>query len=101
MPKKISSHKPNQFQSSDSRQANQSRHARGYDSVWTRYSRLYLRINPLCRTCDQAGRTTVATLVDHIQPLRLRPDLRLDSENLQPMCRSCHAVKTAAETRNQ
>ncbi|NBS69248.1 HNH endonuclease [bacterium] len=100
MPRKMPSHKPNQFQSPDSRQAIGSRHARGYDSVWTRYSKLYLRQHPLCRSCEQLGRTTVASLVDHIIPLRLRPDLRLDPENLQPLCRSCHAVKTAAETRN-
>ena len=100
MPRKMSSHKPNQFQSADSRQANQSRHARGYDSVWTRYAKLYLKQNPLCRMCEQASRTTLASLVDHIIPLRLRPDLRLDPANLQPLCRSCHAVKTAAETKN-
>ena len=100
MPRKMTSHKANQFQSPDSRQAMASRHSRGYDSVWTRYAKLYLKQNPLCRMCEAEGRTELATLVDHIQPLRLRPDLRLDPENLQPLCRSCHAVKTAGETRS-
>jgi 5-methylcytosine-specific restriction endonuclease McrA len=37
--------------------------------------------------------------LDHILEQRLRPDLSADPENLQPLCRPCHAAKTAATSR--
>lgn len=62
-----------------------------------------LRTEPLCRMCAHANRTTAATIVDHIQPLKARPDLALERTNLQPLCRPCHHIKTqqdAAATGN-
>jgi 5-methylcytosine-specific restriction protein A len=35
--------------------------------------------------------------VDHIQPLRDRPDLAFDLANLQTLCGPCHAKKTRIE----
>jgi 5-methylcytosine-specific restriction protein A len=72
--------------------------ARGYDRTWQRLSRAVRADEPLCRLCAREGRTTPATLVDHIVPLRERPDLRLVRSNLQPLCASCHSgVKQAQE----
>ena len=69
---------------------------RGYDWAWAKVSK-YVRTNePICRHCQNA----VATMVDHIIPLK-QGGARLELNNLQPLCRSCHAIKTARETRQQ
>lgn len=47
---------------------------------------------PLCRSCGR-----VATVVDHIVPFAERPDLALDYENTQSLCRDCHNVKTGKD----
>jgi 5-methylcytosine-specific restriction endonuclease McrA len=43
------------------------------------------------------GTRTLATDVDHVTPIREAPGRRLDPENLQPLCKSCHSVKTGKE----
>lgn len=53
----------------------------------------------LCLICQAAGRVTAAVDVDHIHSIQLRPDLRLDLDNLQSLCRACHVKKTKAEQR--
>jgi len=63
---------------------------RGYGSTWQRLRLLVLRGEPLCRHCGAA-----ATDVDHIVPKRAGgPDTM---ENLQPLCHSCHSIKTGKE----
>ena len=49
-----------------------------------------LRDNPLCVYCEQAGRITAATVVDHIRPHRGNLDRFWDRDNLQPLCKTCH-----------
>ncbi len=63
---------------------------RGYDRQWRNLRAEFLAENPTC-ACGQP-----ATLVDHIVKVRDAPHLRLAWSNLQGMCRSCHAGKTAA-----
>ena len=70
---------------------------RGYDSTWRALSKQVRMEEPLCRHCLRDGRVTAATLVDHIVPLSLSPELRLDRGNLQALCASCHARKTQAD----
>ena len=74
---------------------------RGYDSAWRKLRDAVLADEPLCRSCKAQGRVTAATEVDHIKPFRLagviNETLRTDRENLQPLCKPCHAVKTALE----
>jgi len=71
-----------------------SAHRRGYDRTWQRLRDLVLSDEPLCRTCAARGLLTPATMVDHITPLN-DGGARLDRSNLQPLCDSCHAQKTA------
>lgn len=54
-------------------------HQRGYDSRWSKARAAYLRAHPLCVMCERHGRTTAATVVDHIEPHRLGQ--ALDSGN--------------------
>lgn len=70
---------------------------RGYDTAWRKSARAFLAKNPLCRECEQHGKIEPATLVDHIVPRRLGGQDR--EPNLQPLCRWCHAKKTAEETK--
>ena len=56
-----------------------------------------LQKEPLCRYCEAKGKIVEATVVDHIVPIRVRPDLRLVVKNLQPLCAPCHNRKTASE----
>lgn len=66
---------------------------RGYDWNWTRLSRAYRKIYPLCRICLDIGKPTPGALVDHIIPLDEGGE-RLDEKNMQTLCRPCHAKKT-------
>jgi len=64
--------------------------ARGYDVAWQRLRLAYLAQHPLCRMCEAQGRVTAASVVDHVLTIADRPDLRLDWNNLQPLCKPCH-----------
>ncbi|MGD9916919.1 MAG: HNH endonuclease [Paenirhodobacter sp.] len=46
-----------------------------------------------CRCCGERRRLEV----DHIQPVRLRPDLAFEPRNLQALCPRCHTKKTRLE----
>jgi 5-methylcytosine-specific restriction protein A len=66
---------------------------RGYDAAWQSLRLVQLRAHPLCQCedCQEgAKRLTVATVVDHIEAIEERPDLRLDPANLRSMSKPCH-----------
>ncbi len=54
-----------------------------------------LSAQPLCVQCEQHDRVALATEVDHVVPL-WKGGGDHDS-NLQPLCRACHAAKSALE----
>lgn len=65
--------------------------SRGYDATWRRLRAAHLAQHPLCRFCEQAGRVTLATVVDHIDPFKGRDDpRRLDPKNLASLCATHH-----------
>jgi len=64
---------------------------------WQAVRARVLRDEPLCRACAQAGRSELATQVDHVVPLAVDLDRAFDPTNLQPLCTPCHAAKSAAE----
>lgn len=68
-------------------------HQRGYDKRWEKLRNSYIKAHPLCVMCTAMGRTTEADLVDHIRPIA-QGGARLDQQNLQSLCRTCHAAKT-------
>ena len=69
-----------------------------YTGRWRSYAAHYLRAQPLCADCKQAGIITPATQVDHIVPCTSDrdPNFWLTS-NHQPLCRPCHGRKTRSE----
>jgi 5-methylcytosine-specific restriction enzyme A len=58
---------------------------------------MYLSEHPLCECdeCKAKGLLTPANVVDHIQTVRDRPDLRLEWSNLRAMAKRCHDRHTA------
>lgn len=63
--------------------------ARGYDEQWRKTRKLFLMRHRTCLKCARAP----ATEVDHINPkAKGGTDSML---NLQALCKSCHARKTA------
>src|SRR3990167_952881 len=73
---------------------------RGYNWRWSKESRRFLRLHPLCqcRDCDEGQkRVTLATVVDHIIPHKGDQNLFWDVSNWQSMSKFCHDRKTARE----
>lgn len=64
---------------------------RGYDTQWEKVRKQHLSAHPLCKRCEDAGRTVVATMVHHIKAIR-DGGPRLDRSNLMSLCRDCHEM---------
>ena len=70
---------------------------RGYGVAWRRIRDAVLNDEPLCRSCAQQRKTTVATQVHHIIG---RADGGTDERsNLEPRCDACHRATTAKRKR--
>ena len=67
---------------------------RGYNARWRRFRQYWLARHPLCEECMRRGRTTAASVVDHIVPHRGDCELFWQDGNVQSLCVSCHARKT-------
>jgi 5-methylcytosine-specific restriction protein A len=63
---------------------------RGYDTRWEKYRAKFLAANPFCALCQQRGKLTRATVVDHIEPHKGDHRLFWKRENHQGLCASCH-----------
>lgn len=71
---------------------------RGYGYKWQKARETFLRHNPLCTYCQDRGRVTGATVVDHKIPHRGDQRLFWDQGNWQSLCAECHSsVKQAEE----
>lgn len=68
-------------------------------SRWQAVRLQVLRDEPVCRACAGRGVTELARYVDHVVPLAVAPERAFDRANLQPLCSSCNAWKSAAERR--
>jgi len=71
---------------------------RGYDWSWRKLRVQFLQRHPLCMCpeCDEGRkRVTLAEVVDHIQTIEDRPDLRLAWSNLRSMSKAHHDAHTA------
>jgi len=69
-------------------------HQRGYNSKWRKARKAFLARNPLCVHCKQEGKSTPATVVDHIEPHKGNQRLFWDKNNWQPLCKTHHDKKT-------
>jgi len=69
-----------------------------YQKSWLVMRIRQLKRIPYCESCEEKGRYSIATEVDHIIPHRGDSALFFDSDNLQSLCESCHSAKTYTET---
>ena len=68
-----------------------------YESAeWRQVREMKLRRDPFCEECRRANIIATARIVDHIVPIS-QGGSRLDMENLQSLCKPCHARKSALE----
>lgn len=68
-----------------------------YDTTrWRTARKHYLHRHPLCVECRKEGRVTEATVLDHIVRVNAGGSF-WDSDNWQPLCKSCHQRKSAKE----
>ena len=72
-----------------------------YHSVaWRKLRRQALiRDEWLCQMCLKEGILTQAKIGDHIIPIKQDWDKRLDIDNIQSLCMSCHNKKTNEENK--
>ena len=66
---------------------------------WQAVRRAVLLERPFCVKCLEKGVYNLAQVVDHIKPHKGDEALFWDEKNLQPLCKVCHDIKTAAEDR--
>lgn len=64
--------------------------------VWKKLRLKQLAKQPLCEECLRHGKITPAKIVDHIKPINFGGE-KLDINNLQSLCVSCHSRKSALE----
>lgn len=66
---------------------------RGYGAAWRKVRRVVLDDEPLCRFCYDKGLIVKADEVDHIDG----DSFNNDRDNLRPLCRPCHLLRTARD----
>ncbi|KQX69241.1 HNH endonuclease [Paenibacillus sp. Root444D2] len=57
------------------------------------------RFRGLCSACLKVKRIRAGYICDHIIPIKVRWELRLEESNLQYLCIECHNTKTAEDKR--
>lgn len=65
-------------------------------SAWRQLRKNYIMNHPICKICNDNGILQEGHHVDHIQPIS-QGGARLDPNNLQTLCITCHSRKTIKE----
>lgn len=56
-----------------------------------------LYVNPFCERCLPT--LTQATEVHHIKEVKTHPELSLEFDNLESLCKTCHSTHTAKQNK--
>lgn len=75
------------------------KHDRFYHSVAWKKLRdyIWIRDNGMCQQCLKEKKITIGKIVDHIIPIEIDWNKRLDEDNVWLLCQSCHNKKTAED----
>lgn len=65
---------------------------------WRKKAKAYREANPLCVVCEFKGEIKAMKVVDHIVSIN-SGGAKLDDDNLQSLCESCHNSKSSKESR--
>lgn len=90
MTKQFTVYQPKKVIASKVAQPRESRHERGYDNQWAKIATAWLNSHPFCAECEHHGIIEIASVVDHVIPVRDAPELRLDRKNIWSLCTDCH-----------
>ena len=71
-----------------------------HSKEWRRLRAIFKAKNPLCVECAKKNRVVEMYAVDHIRSIK-DGGAALDENNLQSLCKSCHARKTGRESRRR
>lgn len=85
MPMRLNTMQPGSW-----RPSNAGANERGYTYAWQQARLRFLRENPICEICDEAGDVTPATVVDHRIPHRGDQELFWRQSNWRPLCKPHH-----------
>ena len=66
-------------------------------SAWIKLRNYKRLLTPLCEQCEKVNILTPFHTIDHIKPISEGGE-PLDFDNLQTLCKQCHAIKTGKET---
>ena len=62
-----------------------------YGSIqWQKLRKAYKASHPLCERCEREGKVRPATMVHHKLSVKDHPELKLDPNNFESLCRDCH-----------
>lgn len=64
--------------------------------TWRKLRLMILNRDPVCKMCEERGNVSSSTVVDHIQPIN-KGGAKLNPDNLQGLCFSCHSKKSARD----
>lgn len=73
---------------------------RGYGGKWQRERATFLDANPVCERCENLGRMTPSTVVNHRVPHRGDMKLFWDRKNWEPACKPHHDGEIQREERS-
>lgn len=65
---------------------------------WRKERKSFLEDNPLCVSCEANGVVKAAKVVDHVIRFFIHGDF-WDRSNWQSLCKKCHNIKSAKESR--
>jgi 5-methylcytosine-specific restriction enzyme A len=94
MPERVPTHRPH----AASRHRDYDRFVRDreatafyHSAAWRKARLAKLSSSPLCELCEAQGRVVLAELVHHKREVRDDVQARLDLDNMQSLCWSCHS----------
>jgi 5-methylcytosine-specific restriction protein A len=66
-------------------------------AAWLKLRNYKRLLNPICESCESLGLIIPYHTIDHIKPISEGGEA-LSLDNLQTLCKQCHAIKTGKET---